>query len=365
MPLVIASCVLFAASIAGCGGQDFVTERKNYFSMNTDAQLLVTYAQSDEAKVEELFSSVSSYLYAVEQSLSATITTSYIYKFNEASAGARVEIDEICYKALTLAKDAYDFTDGYYNPAVKLSVDAYKPFDKAEYTAGERELPSDETTSLFCELSSHFGELILEETDGRYYATKPNYTIEINGEVLSMQVDLGGIGKGLCVEEVSALIDEAGLEYGYFNFGSSGYAVKEYRSSDDGTYSMSLRDPRDDDETFCSFSIKDETLSTSGDYEQYFTIDGTRYCHIINPYTGKPIDTGVASATVIGGSAAKSDAYTTALSAMGKEKAVQFIKEKLTDETVILLITENGEKSIVTNAPDLVTAKDGFTVTGV
>ena len=41
------------------------------------------------------------------------------------------------------------------------------------------------------------------------------------------------------------------------------------------------------------------------------------------------------SATVIGGSAAEDDALTTAIMAMGKERAIKFVEEKLNDRKVI------------------------------
>ena len=81
--------------------------------------------------------------------------------------------------------------------------------------------------------------------------------------------------------------------------------------------------------------IANLSVSTSGDNAQYYMIDGVRYCHVINPKTGKPVQTGVMSATILGGSAAEDDAYTTAIMAMGRDKAAEFVKTKLTDRRVV------------------------------
>jgi thiamine biosynthesis lipoprotein len=81
-------------------------------------------------------------------------------------------------------------------------------------------------------------------------------------------------------------------------------------------------------------------ISTSGDYEQYYIIDDVRYCHIIDPTTGKPVQTGIMTATIIGGSAAEDDALTTAIMTMGKDKAIEFINTKLSDRYVAF--TYNG-----------------------
>ena len=54
--------------------------------------------------------------------------------------------------------------------------------------------------------------------------------------------------------------------------------------------------------------------------------------------TGKPVQTGIMSSTILGGSAAGDDAYTTAIMAMGREKAIEFIQTKLTDRRVVFTL---------------------------
>lgn len=109
--------------------------------------------------------------------------------------------------------------------------------------------------------------------------------------------------------------------------------VKGY--TDGGSYNVGFAGPRSPmREPYLYTKIQGEKLSTSGDNEQVYSIGGKRYCHIIDPTTGKPVQTGIMSVTVIGGSAAEDDALTTAIMAMGKERAVQFIEEKLADRKV-------------------------------
>ena len=70
------------------------------------------------------------------------------------------------------------------------------------------------------------------------------------------------------------------------------------------------------------------------------------------------------SATVLGPDAAANDAYTTAIMAMGKEKAVQFINETLAPEGIRVVFTcDNGGKyEIVSNIPaeELTIKADNF-----
>ncbi|MDE6667868.1 MAG: FAD:protein FMN transferase, partial [Clostridia bacterium] len=123
----------------------------------------------------------------------------------------------------------------------------------------------------------------------------------------------------------------------YFNFGSSSMLVKRHFKS--GNFNLEFVSPRSiTRDGYFKTSVRDEKISTSGDNEQRYFIDGTRYCHIIDPTTGKPVQTGIMSATVIGGTAASADALTTAIMAMGKDKAISFIEENLTDRKVVFTV---------------------------
>ena len=163
---------------------------------------------------------------------------------------------------------------------------------------------------------------------------------------------MGGIVKGWCVDRVNEMLEEAGVKYGYFNFGLSSMSVKEHPDGD-GSYNVEVGDARGGENgQYASFKMKNTNLSTSGDHHKYYTVDGTRYCHIINPETGSPVQTGVASVTVVGSDAGRLDALTTALAAMGSERAVRFINDSLTDCKVIMLVFEDGGGKVITNAPD-------------
>ena len=61
-------------------------------------------------------------------------------------------------------------------------------------------------------------------------------------------------------------------------------------------------------------------VATSGDYEQFFMVDGIRYTHIFNPKTGMPVDSGVVSVTVIAPDCLTADAIATTVTVLGKKK---------------------------------------------
>lgn len=332
--------------------------KRDFFAMSTYATLCAD--KVDKADFEALANEVSAFLHAADSSLSASVSNSYVCKFNRAAAGETVELDAISYEVLTLAKELYAETDGYFNPAVYYCEDIYgfaarpansvaMPYDREDNT---KTLPDGKYVTAFKELATHFSEVEIFELNDTYYAVKPDFTASVEGDEREypLALDLGGIAKGWCVDKVNTMLAEMGVEYGYFNFGESSISVKAF-SGGDGNYTVSSHDPRGSG-SYAAFKMNNDNLSTSGDYHKYYEIDGTRYCHIISPLTGSPIETGVASVTVVGGAAGRSDALTTALAAMGKEKAVQFINEKLSDCKVIMLIVGDGAGKVITNAPE-------------
>ena len=248
----------------------------------------------------------------------------------------------------------FEETDGYYNPGVYYSVDLYgfgvrsnneaRPYDREDPFV---ELPDNKYVTAFQQLGESFAEVSTYQRDGKYFVSKPEKTVTVEGHTYSLAMDLGGIGKGYAIDLVDGLIDESGFEYGYFNFGSSSQAING-SLSDDGMFELSFQNPRKFlGAGYLTTRTANVAISTSGDYILSYTIDGTRYSHIINPKTGAPIRTGIATATVLDGrvgvySAAEADARTTALCAMGVEKATEYMNELTEKGIKVAFLHENG-----------------------
>src|SRR5207244_4957702 len=85
------------------------------------------------------------------------------------------------------------------------------------------------------------------------------------------------------------------------------------------------KDPRDKETVIETVYLHNEAISTSGNYEQFFEADGIRYSHIIDPLTGRPTQ-GMLSVSVIGSSAAETDALSTAFYVLGREATEEYCR---------------------------------------
>jgi FAD:protein FMN transferase len=103
-----------------------------------------------------------------------------------------------------------------------------------------------------------------------------------------MEIDFGGFGKEYAADRAAAIAQSLGAQYGFVNLGGD-LRVMGAKENDEA-WSIGIQHPRDENGTIASISIGQGALATSGDYERFFEIDSKRYCHILNPKTGVPVN---------------------------------------------------------------------------
>ena len=95
-------------------------------------------------------------------------------------------------------------------------------------------------------------------------------------------------------------------------------------------------------------------------YERYFEEGGKRYSHILDPKTGRPSKTDVASVTIIDKDGARADALCTALFAMGWDKTRDFLRHQPQMKAVVMhadmtqAVVTPAAAAVVTPADDSV-----------
>ncbi len=113
-----------------------------------------------------------------------------------------------------------------------------------------------------------------------------------------VEMDPGGIGKGYAVDRMAAILKENGIKSALVSGGGSSiYAIGTPPNEPQG-WKVDIKDPKDRSKVAASAFLKDDSMSTSGNYEKFFYAEGQLWSHIMDPRTGFP-SMGMLSVSII------------------------------------------------------------------
>ena len=170
-------------------------------------------------------------------------------------------------------------------------------------------------------------------------------------------VELGAVAKGYAGELVAAELKSRGVRSALLDLGGN---IEAVGMREDGTpWRVGLRNPFGG-ALLGTVEVADAAVVTSAIDQRFFTDEaGNRYWHILDPATGAPAASGLASATVIAKSGGRADALSTALFVMGAERAAAFWRERQDFEMV--LVGMDGHVWITEGLLDRFSAGEGLT----
>ncbi len=244
----------------------------------------------------------------VEMSLSSYNKDAKLFQLNK---NLYVALDSYLYEALSLSKEYYKKSDGYFDVTIG-------SITKELYRFGE-----DERVATVSELKSAKVDFNALRFNEREASIKEG-----------MKVDLGGMGKGFGVQKVADYFKKMQIYDAIIS------ASGDIRCL--STCKIEVQNPFDEELILFSFKTlgDDVGISTSGNYNRYVTSKENN--HLINPKAKKP-QVLFASITLIGSiSSASLDAYATTASVMPISKAYEFL-----DTLGIGYIIVQSDKEIV------------------
>jgi len=226
-----------------------------------------------------------------------------------------------------------EITDGAFDITIGPLMKKWGFFKKQGRIPGKEELES------ILE-SVSYKNIIIEEKAIKSLSNDPITVKTVHFKNAGTQIDLGGIGKGYAVDMAAKVLKQNGISSALINFAGNIYTFGTPPGKD--SWVIGLQHPRESEGLLGTFEIKDKAVSTSGDYEKFFTIEGKRYSHIIDPRTGKPVE-GIVSVTIVTDNATRADALSTGVFVLGLEKGMALI-EKLPDVEGIIIYEDADSK---------------------
>ncbi|NLW55450.1 MAG: FAD:protein FMN transferase [Firmicutes bacterium] len=159
-----------------------------------------------------------------------------------------------------------------------------------------------------------------------------------------MKLDLGGVAKGYALDRAWEILRASGVRGALLNGGESSIRVLGERPGG-GPWRVALSHPRHADWIGIIKLNSGQAIGTSADTQRYFEVDGRRYSHLLNPYTGYP-PADLFAAIVIAETAFEADLYSTAVfAAEGRER-----EEYLAERGLEGVLVDAGQQIIMTPA---------------
>lgn len=251
-----------------------------------------------EAKPARLRPGIKAVLETVVSQMSGWLPSSNLCRFNTAIAGSRRRPPAEFAAVLACALEIAEASDGAFDPTMAPLVDLWgfgpspapKPmpeaYDVAQAMArvGWRKLPFKQ------------GDLL-----------QPG----------GMGLDFSGIAKGYAVDLVAEHLAALGLASFLVEIG--GELRGEGIRPDGQPWWVDLEAVPGSDFAPVRIALHGLSVATSGDYRRAFTHHGRTYAHTLDPSTGRPLDNGVASVSVLHAEAMRADAWATALGVLGPQ----------------------------------------------
>ena len=315
-PLLILLSIIVAGLAAGCilkySRQSHAREySRQLFAMDT-VMSFTAYGERGEEAVEAAVQEVE----RLDALLSTGIAESEVSRINASGEGDLSEdTEKILSEGLTIWKQ----TGGLFD------VTIYPLMQLWGFPTGNYHVPTKEKLKQTMSLVDS-SKVIL---DGNHVTL---------GE--KQKMDLGGIAKGYTSNRIMEIFQEYGVTSAMVSLGGN---VQTLGKKPDGTdWQVGIQNPDNvQGDLLGAVAVQDQAVITSGGYERYFEENGQTYIHILDPRTGCPAESGLASVTIVSSNGMLADALSTSLYIMGLDEAEAYWRI-YADEFDMILMTDDG-----------------------
>lgn len=302
--------------ITGCAGQStkspLITFKRTQLHMGT--LVTITVLASDQTTGDLAMQVGFNEIKRLEKLLSTWRPESELSRVNAKAGHEPIQVSRETLELVIRSLELAQLTDGGFNIALGPAVEAWSVTEREHIPTTEelRQLkPLVDWTSIQVDRNAQ-----------TIYLPRPG-----------MRIDVGGIGKGYAADRAVEKMKRIGVKSGVVALSGD---VKAFGSLLDGEgFPVGIKHPRQEDGLIGVINLKDEAVSTAGDYERFFERDGIRYHHILGSESLQPARE-CQSVTIIAKEGAVADGLDTGIFVLGPEKGMALV-ERLPDVEAIIV----------------------------
>ncbi len=317
--------------LSGCGRTGLY--ERTELMMGTVIRVKVADRIEPASGVDRAIEKAFSRMREVDESMSLYNSNSELSRINGLGPGQMIGVSdgllEVVRKSIeisNISSGAFDITTG---PLIELWG-----FGKDD-TA--KEAPSPEQIEAILPMVN-YRSIVVDEKHKR-----------IGLEKAGMEIDLSSIAKGYAVDKAIEVLREEGIENAIVDAGGDLYCLG--RGLRRAPWVIGIKDPRRPGQVIASFKLTDRACATSGDYENFFITEGRKFSHLIDPRTGRPVQNGLLSVTVLAPTCLEADGLATAIFVLGKKEGLELINNL--DKTEAIIISQQGSEVLTSYSEGL------------
>lgn len=330
MKKIIGILVICTMALSGCHKKDSVETWTKISNQTYMLGTLVKVTAYSKDESEETFNKSFDIITDIESKVSKNIDTSEV---NHINRGEEITLSESTYSIIEKGLYYSEVSNGKFDITIAPLVDLWG------IGSEDARVPSDEEIQEAIS-KIDYKQITLDEKTRTIKLLEP------------IELDLGAIAKGYVADQVSSYLREHDMGHAIINLGGNILTVGT--KPDGSLWKIGIQNPFDARGNKLGIvTIGQKSVVTSGIYERYLEQDDKQYHHILNPFTGYPVENELASVSILSDHSVDGDGLSTVVFAMGLEEGFNFVEGL--DKVDAIFVTKDKEVYMTSGANKIFT----------